>query len=178
MSKLTVLHWERAIADAAAALNKQALVEGVDGADDLAPVIDQPTFEANQTLTDDGMRKLAYMLIRAAWSTAPAWESLQAYAANGWFTGNDGRPAASWRRLLDGRIALRGRLTGSSTGPIAGPLPAGARPATTKLATVTASGGSLAALVSVRPDGFVYLEGFGTGASSWLELDAAVFDLG
>jgi hypothetical protein len=32
--------------------------------------------------------------------------------------------------------------------------------------------------VGVRPDGFVYLEGFGTGASSWLELDAAVFDLG
>jgi len=178
MAKLTVLSWERAIADAAAALNKQALVEGVDGADDLAPVLDQPTFEANQTLTDEGMRKLAYMLLRAAWSTTPSWESLQAYAANGWFTGNDGRPAASWRRLLDGRIALRGRLIGSSTGPIAGPLPSNARPATTRFATVSASGGSFTALITIRPDGFVYLEAFGTGASGWLELDAAVFDLG
>jgi len=176
MAKLTTEAWERAIADAAAALNEQALTEGVDGADDLAPVVDAITFHAGEPSISEAIRKLSYLLVRANRSMPAIWTPLQASAANGWSTGLDGRPAASWRRLLDGRIQLRGRLSGSALGVICGQLPVGARPPESKLWTVGASGGSLTARVNVSSTGFVILEAWGTGASGWLELEAVTFE--
>lgn len=172
---LTIEPWERVVADAASAANEKNLVEGVDGADSLPSLITQQTYDENELLTEEGIRRLAYLMLRAFRATPSQWTPLQVLP--GWTTDGDGRPAAAWRRLIDGRIQLQGRLTGSTTGPIAGPLPIGARPGADRIFTAPAAGGALTAQVLVGTDGVISLLAWGTSAVGWLELEPVVFDL-
>lgn len=172
---MNVETWERAVADALASANEDVLVNGVTGADALASVLDQPTYDANRVLSEEGMRRLAYAIVRATASTPAQWSNLPMLGA--WYAGNDGRPAPAWRVLLDGRVQLRGRAAGGSAGVVCGPLPLGKRPAVDRHFLVPALGGSQTARVIVRIDGTVTLESFGTGAGSWVELEQVVFDL-
>lgn len=171
---LHVKQWERAAADAGAEASEVVTVEGADGGDAIAGVISQATYDAGKPGVSTGTRSLIYAVLRAL--QAPAvWTPLE--LVPGWVTGWDGRPPAAWRFLPDGSVALRGRLTGLALGPIA-LLPQEMRPQQDRVFVVAANGGALTARVSVLAAGMLYLEAFGTGASSWVDLDSIRFDLG
>ena len=171
---LNVKQWERLAADAGAEASELVTVEGASGADSIAGLIAQPLYDSGKPGVTTGTRALIYAVLRAL--QAPAvWTPL--VLVPGWITGFDGRPPASWRFLPDGSVALRGRITGSALGPVA-LLPQEMRPQQDRVFVVAASGGALTARVSVLAAGMLYLEAFGTGASSWIDLDSVRFDLG
>lgn len=178
MAKLEIKAWEHDAALVAAAATRTALTEGTDGADALAPVSDVTTYDAGGEAVPSALRSAFYATLRALQATRPQWLELDVQAGAGWSTGADGQPRVASRLTALGEVELRGRVSGSSVGPVAGPLPREHRPTVDRFFVVPAAGGALTARVRVDTAGWIYLEAWGTGASSWLDLGAVRFDLG
>ncbi len=178
MAKLQIQSWELGAAAVAAASTRTALVEGTEGADALEPSSDPATYDAGGEVVPKALRSSFYATVRGLQAARPKWLELDVQAGAGWSTGTDGQPRVASRLTAFGEVELRGRVSGSSVGPVAGPLPREHRPTVDRFFVVPADGGALTARVRVDTAGWIYLEAWGTGASSWLDLGAVRFDLG
>lgn len=153
MAKLKAEAWELSRAQAFATLSRQVTTEGIEGAENVAPLLTSAQYGD----IDAAVRSGAYAMFRALTVSAP-WQTLA--LAAGWTSFS--RP--EWRIDPLGYVEFRGVVAGGS-GLIA-VLPVQARPTRSDRFLVAASGGAGTAHLDVSTLGELSLAFLGTGANA------------
>ncbi len=150
---MIVLPWERDRAQAVADATRRVILDGVSGADLIAPQLTVEILPA-PAVTDPNIRAAAYGMAAAINHTEP-WQALALDASFGVTNYGGGNRLAQFYLEFGRTVHLRGLIAGAGLGVPIAQLPAGYRPDLYENAPVMADG--YPANLVIQPDGWMYI---------------------
>ena len=175
MSVLPVKQWELARASRFVEFVRRSMVDGVSGAELLAPKLDAASWESGGPDAAASLRRTAYALTRAVQATEPPWDPL---SFNGSWASAD---TAIWfapggRVDALGQTELRGAFKHATTGTTGHALTMPAELWPTRSVRVIAPAGTGAAVLTISGNGGIYVDAYlGGGSATQIDLTGVRF---